>query len=106
MTMKTRKQQIAEAAEAYEPNGPFYKTRDAFKEGAKWADANPKQTTNEVLEHTNISISLAIAVEALRKIEGPDKTPRDVELFDWMNAWRNTTKIMAREALEKIEGEK
>ena len=49
-----------------------------------------------------IEAKLAIAVKALRKIEMPDTAPHRADLSDWLNAWRNTTKIIARRLLKRL----
>lgn len=69
--------------------------------GTKW-----REVTDGTPQGTEIEVKLAIAVEALRKIEAPDFAQPNTRVDDWLNAWRNTTKLLAREALEKIEGGK
>lgn len=108
----TRKEQIEKAA-MKDQCAMLTMFPDAFKRGAEWADQNPtiesqwgKTYIALCKQGAEIEMKLAIAVEALRKIEAPDKEPPRADLSDWLNAWRNTTKIMARQALEKIEGEK
>lgn len=101
----TRQEQIEIAAQNSNAEAL---TWSHFIKGAQWADANPAEEIVEAAarfaidKNKALAQKLAIAVEALRKIEAPDKTPR-AEFFDWLNAWRNTTKLMARHALEKID---
>jgi hypothetical protein len=96
--MKTRQEQIEDAAEIYANDPPSWKLTETFKAGVAWSDANPSESVLKLVE------ALKGGVEYFKSC-GYDKAEGYEPECQMFAHWNNALAAFNLDEIQKGDGE-